>query len=432
MGLGLSKLWKSDPPPPPPDFKAEAAATAKSAQAAQTASDYANRPTIETPFGTESWSGVAGTDPYGNPIINYTNKTTLNPQSQALLDAQQGGELAKANIAQNQLGRIGESFNQPFDTSGMTALGAVPQAGNLQGGQGIMAGLDTASLGAMPQADAAERQRIENMLFERMAPQHAKTQAALEARVGNMGLERGSPRWDEEMNKLQQAQAGERFNAMQTGGQEMERMFNMGMSGRKQGWEELMGAGDFQNRAQQQGFSQNALAGAQNFGQQMQQSAYQNQLRQQEMSEAERERSRGLNEYNALMTGAQVGMPGMPDFTPSKSAGGADYAAAARDQQKAQMDAYNAKQAGSQGLMSGLTSLGGLAMKAAPLLMASDRRLKSRIVRVGMHPLGIGIYEYDIAGQRQRGVLAQELQRVAPQYVYTHPEGYLMVDYGSL
>ncbi len=59
--------------------------------------------------------------------------------------------------------------------------------------------------------------------------------------------------------------------------------------------------------------------------------------------------------------------------------------------------------------------------------------MKSNVVRVGTHPLGIGIYEYDIFGERQRGVMADEVEAVKPEAVTTHPtEGYKMVYYGML
>ena len=64
--------------------------------------------------------------------------------------------------------------------------------------------------------------------------------------------------------------------------------------------------------------------------------------------------------------------------------------------------------------------------------MFSDRRLKSNIVRVGTHPLGIGIYEYDIFGERQRGVMADEVLEVMPEAVMTADNGYMMVNYGML
>jgi hypothetical protein len=69
---------------------------------------------------------------------------------------------------------------------------------------------------------------------------------------------------------------------------------------------------------------------------------------------------------------------------------------------------------------------------AALPLAFSDKRLKSNIVQLGTHPIGIGIYEYDIFGNRQIGVMAQELLEVMPDAVHQHPSGYLMVDYGRL
>jgi len=80
---------------------------------------------------------------------------------------------------------------------------------------------------------------------------------------------------------------------------------------------------------------------------------------------------------------------------------------------------------------SGLFGLAGQ-LGAAALLAPSDRRLKSNIVRIGTHPLGIGIYEYDIFGERQRGVMAQELEQVMPEAVVEHPAGFKMVNYGLL
>lgn len=62
----------------------------------------------------------------------------------------------------------------------------------------------------------------------------------------------------------------------------------------------------------------------------------------------------------------------------------------------------------------------------------SDRRLKSNIKRVGTHPLGIGIYEYDIFGRRERGVMADEVERAKPAAVVTSYFGIKMVNYGAL
>jgi hypothetical protein len=46
--------------------------------------------------------------------------------------------------------------------------------------------------------------------------------------------------------------------------------------------------------------------------------------------------------------------------------------------------------------------------------------------------LGIGVYEYDIFGRRELGVMADELERVKPEAVFRGSDGYLRVDYDQL
>lgn len=65
-------------------------------------------------------------------------------------------------------------------------------------------------------------------------------------------------------------------------------------------------------------------------------------------------------------------------------------------------------------------------------LIFSDARLKSDIVKVGTHPLGVGVYDYTKFGKRERGVMAQEIEQVKPEAVSTHESGYKMVNYGLL
>lgn len=62
----------------------------------------------------------------------------------------------------------------------------------------------------------------------------------------------------------------------------------------------------------------------------------------------------------------------------------------------------------------------------------SDRRLKTNIVKIADDPRGFGIYEYDLFGKRQRGVMADEVMEVLPEAVTVGEHGYLMVDYGML
>jgi len=169
---------------------------------------------------------------------------------------------------------------------------------------------------------------------------------------------------------------------------------------------------------------------AQQFQMQQSYADQQNRLRQQAIAEQQLARAMPLNEMNALLTGQQVGMPQMPRFNPSGVAETPQLLNAANMQYQAALDASNAKNAAFGNTMSGLFSLGSAAI-GNPFAF-SDRRLKRNIQRVGTHATGVGIYDYDMAGYRQRGVIAQELQKVRPDLVRRHASGYLTVNYGAL
>ena len=70
----------------------------------------------------------------------------------------------------------------------------------------------------------------------------------------------------------------------------------------------------------------------------------------------------------------------------------------------------------------------------------SERRVKENIVRIGDHPLGFGLYLFDYRpefraqwGQgRQFGVMIDEVERVVPEAVSMHHDGYKRVDYSLL
>jgi hypothetical protein len=70
----------------------------------------------------------------------------------------------------------------------------------------------------------------------------------------------------------------------------------------------------------------------------------------------------------------------------------------------------------------------------------SDRIAKENIVRIGTHPLGIGLYFFDYKPEyqdswgcgRQFGVMADEVETVMPEAVSDHPNGHKVVDYGML
>jgi hypothetical protein len=70
----------------------------------------------------------------------------------------------------------------------------------------------------------------------------------------------------------------------------------------------------------------------------------------------------------------------------------------------------------------------------------SERRVKENIVRIGQHPLGIGVYLFDYRPEfrdewghgRQFGAMADEVETVMPEAVSVHANGYKVVDYTLL
>jgi hypothetical protein len=77
---------------------------------------------------------------------------------------------------------------------------------------------------------------------------------------------------------------------------------------------------------------------------------------------------------------------------------------------------------------------------AGTMMVSSDRRVKRNIVRVGDHPLGIGLYLFDYDPERrarwgrdrQLGVMADEVETVMPAAVTVGADGYKQVDYARL
>jgi len=70
----------------------------------------------------------------------------------------------------------------------------------------------------------------------------------------------------------------------------------------------------------------------------------------------------------------------------------------------------------------------------------SDGALKENVVRIGTHPQGFGIYLFDYKAEfrdsfgqgRQFGVIANEVEHIAPEAVSFGNDGYRRVDYDRL
>jgi hypothetical protein len=182
-----------------------------------------------------------------------------------------------------------------------------------------------------------------------------------------------------------------------------------------------MARNDYRNTAEtaaagqvQQGFSQDSA------------------LRQQQLTEMLAQRQTPLNEITALMSGSQVSNPfaQAPAYQAGATVGAAPVMQGTALQGQNAIDLYNAQAAGQGGMMSGLFNLGGSLGSAA--ISRSDRRLKTNVVRIGTHPLGIARYLWTyLWGEVGAGVMADELAEVMPEAVIT-AGGYQFVNYAMI
>ena len=266
--------------PAAPDYVGAAQEQAAASREATTTQNFANRPVINTPFGSQTWGTQAVTDPATNqPVTQWTQNTTLAPDLQAALDAQIGTQLGRSQLAGGFMERVGQEYAQPFDWQNLPQMAQLNQQARLGTGvadytpgiqtdvsqRGVAAGfgfggpqmgLDTGDNPALPQVDSTYRDTVARQLMERMVPVHERQQNQLETQLANQGFTVGSEGYKRALDELQQRQSAERYNALDAAGQEAQRLFNMGMGSRQQAFQEDVAGGQFGNQAQAQLYGQ--------------------------------------------------------------------------------------------------------------------------------------------------------------------------------
>jgi hypothetical protein len=342
-------MGKSASAPPPPDYSAAARETASGNLDAARAATAANRVNQYTPYGSLEYN-VSGQDPYGNPTWSATQ--SLAPAQQQLLDYQNQASLGLGNLTQKGLGYVSNMLDNPFDTSALPSTGFNPS------------------------------QSYQDAYMQRLQPQIAQSQEALDVKLANAGIPIGS-----EAYKRAQMTEAQRVN-------------------------------DLLSTATTQGFG---------VGQQARQSALQEQAYL---------RNEPLNTLSAVRTGAQVQGPTFVNPAMQANTAGADILGATQMGYNAQMGAANAQNAANNQMTQGLFSLGGAA------LMASDIRMKENIKQIYWLPNGLPVYTYEykdefkdhpLAGHgTHTGVMAHEVEAMYPNAVITLDNGYKAVDYGQL
>ena len=361
--------------PAPPDYRGAAEEQAAASRENVMLQNYANRPVINTPFGSQSWETSGQVDPStGLDVTQWTQNVNLDPGLESALESQIGTQLARSNLAQGFTGRVAESYDQPFDWQNLPEMTLPGQAGQLQTDVADYApGLATAyNFGGLPETptyDSNYRNEVADTLMEQMMPVQDYQREQLETRLANQGFRVGTEGYKRALDELGQRQSAERYQALNTAGSEAQRLYGMQMGSRTQGVNEAMAQGALQNRAvgQAAGLDLGAMqarnvAVGQQQGLNQQYGSNMNQVRQQAIAEQAQQRGMSLNELNALLSGQQVNMPSFPSFNASQQAETPQYLDAAGMQYDAALDAFNAKQAGVANLISGATSIGSAAM----------------------------------------------------------------------
>jgi hypothetical protein len=439
--------------PEPPDPKETSQAQTGTSVGTAIANAYLGNVNQVTPDGTLTYdqSGMhTYFDPYTGQtyeIPTFTATQTLSPEQQAVQNQTRGAEFNLAQIANQQSGRIGELLGKPLDASNAPGLADVsgirsPQYQNFASGPRLQTGINGAGQGITKTYGTADDyqsgvKRVEDAMFERLNPQLDRQRAALESQLANQGIGVGSRAYQAAMDDYNRGANDQRTSVILGSGQEQSRLAGLDNA-----------RASFQNAAQAQGFGQNATnaqfgndANQQMFANQssvtqnnnriqdqqfnaaMAQAQAQNQSRSQWMQEQFALRNQPINETTALLSGSQVTQPNfvnaqMPTIPTTDNAG---IIAKNYDQK---LQGWQMENQMTANILGGLFGLGGN-------ILASDRRLKQDVKRIGTADNGLPIYSYryKAGGPVQIGFMADEVAQIRPDAVADIGGGFLGVDY---
>lgn len=202
-----------------------------------------------------------------------------------------------------------------------------------------------------------------------------------------------------------------------------QKLYNQGISQGTEAWDQAMknfsmDKNDAYQSARNQAVANGQTAATNQYN--MQSNAYQNAL-----SNALTLRNQPINELSALLgTSSGVNNPTLTN-TPTSSVAPSDISGLIQNN-------YAQKSANRNAL---LGAIGGAAGAGAGAFAASDRRLKTKIKRVGVLPSGIKLYQFAYKSNPKQihvGVMAQDVARIKPDAVGVMPNGYMAVNYAMI
>lgn len=160
-----------------PDYTGAAEKQGAAAKEIATATNWANRPTINTPWGSQTWEASKGVDPAtGQDVTDWTQNINLNPNEAAALKDQQEITAGRSSTAKSLLGQVADATSTPFNWDGMPKV-----PGSIED---------------------AQKSAYEKMAAE-LQPGRQQADASVENKLVAMGLPRNSEAWNRAKNQLQ-------------------------------------------------------------------------------------------------------------------------------------------------------------------------------------------------------------------------------------
>lgn len=392
-------MGKSSPPAAPNPSTVSSAQTSSNIGTA-TANAYLGNVNTYSPQGSTTYA-PSGTHTvttfdadgkasyYDVPSFSQTN--TLSPAEQTKLDQQNQLGISLNNVAQQQTDKIGAQLNTPVNANSIgpqmvnsiglgpamgNAASFTPNAGNVQSSIGPQGQIQS-NYGSTDYS--ADRAKVEDALYSRVNPQLDRDRNALETKLVNQGLVRGTTAFNNAMDESNRQANDARMQVITAGGAEQSRLAGLAQqagtfanSAQQQGYDQSLGAGTFANAAQQQLYGQqqgtatfNNQATAQNndslqrvFTNSQASGDFQNTARQQALQEMLALRNQPINEISGLMSGGQVNIPQFQSYNAPNIANtdvsGNYYNSAALNNQN-----YQTQASQQNALVGGLAGLGG-------------------------------------------------------------------------
>jgi endosialidase-like protein len=438
--------------PQAPDPRVTAAAQTGTNVSTAVANAQLNRVNQVTPEGSLTYENTGNfpwTDPstgqtYQIPLSTATQR--LSPNEQHLYDQNFYTRSNLGALAMNQSGMLMNLLGQPVGTGG--APGAPDVANWLMGVPAADEGYANVGSQQRTFGDAGpitrdygsdgslQRDRVEQAMYARLAPQLEQDRQRMEARLRDQGNIAGGAAAENEYDRFNRQLTDTRLGITAAGGQEQKLQADIAAqragfqnAAQRQAFEQAQARGTFYNAAQQQDYTQEALRGqfknaarAQNQARAQSLFGAQNQLRAQYLNELYTQRNQPINEITALLSGSQVQSPNFVNVA-AANIPTTDYAGLVNNKFNQDFSNYQQQSQNFNQIMGGIFG-------AVAGLTRSDKREKNVGPKLGTvfaaghdgeKPLPVYEYAYkdDPAQTPRVGPMAQDVQKIDPKAVKT-------------